>query len=105
MIVVRGVNVFPEAITSILSERPDWFSREFEIVVETPAPIDHIVLRVELLKDIPGAAGPWIEFLATKLKVQLNISPRLEFVSFGGLPRTEGKSRRIRHLHPGGRSA
>jgi phenylacetate-coenzyme A ligase PaaK-like adenylate-forming protein len=97
MIVVRGVNVFPEAIASILAERPDWFSREFEIVVETPAPIDRIGLRVELNRGIRDTAGPWTEYLPMKLKVGLNVSPRLEFLLFGGLPRTEGKSRRLRY--------
>lgn len=97
MLTVRGVNLYPGALASLLGERSESFSGEFEILVDHPAPLDHVTLRVELSPGV--AATPALEaaFL-TLCRQRLTLTPRLHLLPFGDFPRTEGKTRRVRHV-------
>jgi len=97
MITVKGINVYPNAIANILSERSEWFSGEFEIVLDTPPPVNQLFLRIELYKKVGEENSNIIKsFFIQRCKRELSFTPRIELIPFGKLPRTEGKSRRIR---------
>jgi phenylacetate-CoA ligase len=100
VIVVRGINVFPDAVGNLLSQEPHLFSGEFEFVLETPPPIERPLLLVELARMDSGVDNETLKAnLLQKLAQNFNFTPRLEFIPFGEFPRTEGKSRRVRRLY------
>jgi phenylacetate-CoA ligase len=99
MFAVRGVNVFPAAIENLLGERHDWFSGEFEFVLDHPPPIERPLLRVELAKAFRGDRGPAEKFVLDRCHQRLQFTPRLELLAFGAFPRTESKTRRVRRTY------
>jgi phenylacetate-CoA ligase len=97
MIVVRGVNVYPSAVSRLLSQRPEWFTGEFEFVLNAPPPIDRPLLRVEVRVDVDSVNRGAIEsFLVNACRRQLQFTPITSLIPLGALPRTEGKTKRIR---------
>lgn len=96
MIVVRGINVFPNAVANLLAKNPEWFSGEFEFLLDSPPPIDRPLLRVELGSRNAMNNNVLQTYLIQKCHEDLNFTPRLEFIRFGEFPRTEGKTRRVR---------
>lgn len=100
MIVVRGINVFPSVIANILSERPDWFTGEYEFVLDNPPPIERPLLRIELKAENINAADSTIEsFLQKKCRENYNFTPRIQLLTVGTLPRTEGKTKRLKRIY------
>jgi len=96
MITIRGVNVFPGAVRSILTERPEWFSGEFEFVVNKNGPLERPLLRIELARETNPAQVDIEAYLRRRCR-DLSFTPVCEFLQFGDFPRTEGKTRRVRH--------
>jgi len=96
MIIVRGVNVYPNAIRSLLSEYTDFFSGEFEIILSSPQPIERPLLQVELTKNSIYDEKMLRDFLIKKCHEKLNFTPVVNFIPWGKFPRTEGKSKYIR---------
>jgi phenylacetate-CoA ligase len=100
MIVVRGINVFPSVIANILSERPDWFTGEFEFVLDNPPPIERPLLRIELkVANINEADNTIESFIQRKCREDYNFTPRIQLLTIGTLPRTEGKSKRLKRFY------
>ena len=100
MIVVRGVNVFPSAVGSLLADHREWFSGEFEFVLDAPPPIERPLLRVELSGACAAEQIPQAErALLALCRGGLSFTPRLEFLPFGQFPRTEGKTKRVRRSY------
>jgi len=96
MIVVRGINVFPSAIGNLLNARADWFSGEYQIVLDTPPPYERPLLRIELSsKYLPPDTEMLNKYIINKCHTELNFTPRIEFLSFGEFPRSKGKTRRV----------
>lgn len=86
MLVVRGVNVYPSALSDILHRFPE--VQEYRIIVTRAGVMDEIVLQVECP---PGM----VDRLAEELHVALNLRVPIEPVDFGSLPRFEMKAKRI----------
>ncbi len=87
MMVIRGVNVFPTSIESIVREISS--IREFRILVSKRGELDEIALEVESSEEI-------VHSLGEALQVQLGLRIPVTRVPEGTLPRSEGgKSRRI----------
>lgn len=100
MITVRGINVYPTAVANILAERSDWFSGEFEFVLDFPPPFERPILRVELAGPFEFQDSAAIEtYLVGKCREQLNFTPRVKFLAFGEFPRTDGKTKRVRKCY------
>jgi phenylacetate-CoA ligase len=96
MVVVSGINVYPNAVRRLLSEKPAWFGGQFEMVLESPPPIQHLLLRAELAVGTRenDAARDW---LLRQCQERLSFTPRLALLSYGDLPRTDGKTKHVRH--------
>jgi phenylacetate-CoA ligase len=93
MLVVRGVNVFPTAVRTVLMNFLDELTGQYQIVLETPPPLQTILVRAEHRAPGSVAAGDaFQQRLLESFRSQMNISPRLDFVPAGSLPRTEGKT-------------
>jgi phenylacetate-CoA ligase len=97
MVVVRGVNVYPGNIAGVLAEFGARLSGEYELVVESPPPVERPLLRVELS---PQAQTGAPEDLAIRIALacaqRLSFTPRVDVLPNGSFPRTEGKTRRLR---------
>ncbi|MGO8676863.1 MAG: phenylacetate--CoA ligase family protein [Limisphaerales bacterium] len=95
MLIVRGVNIFPQQIERILMSTPQ-VGPNYLIVLEG---LDDMAIQVEL-----AAAGfdGQVEHLsglrhqlAEKFKTELYVRPKVELVPAGSLPVAEGKAKRV----------
>ncbi len=104
MLIVRGVNVFPSEIESVVMNIAD-LSPYYQIVVERQGTLDELTLCVEVNERLVSMAG---EFnlqheafrslhhqLGHELKNTLGIGTKITLCEPGTLPRSEGKAVRI----------
>lgn len=91
-----GVNIFPSAIENFIREVPE-FSNEYQIVVPKIRTGKHLKIRVEpdtadISKDrMEQAVKRFIE----TFKYRITITPDVEIVEIGELPRFELKAKRL----------
>ena len=90
MITIRGINVFPSAIESIVRRHPQIV--EFAIEVRRKMEMRELALKIE----IDGVADGVAERLAREIASDLSIRATIEQVDAGSLPRFELKARRVR---------
>ena len=92
MIQVRGVNVYPSAVESIIREEPAVVEFQVDISKERGMWELHIVVEVA-----PGADSEAIRVgVAEALRNRLGISATVEIAAPSSLPRYELKARRFR---------
>jgi phenylacetate-CoA ligase len=98
MIVVRGINVFPSQIESVLLQIPE-VGDHFQIVVDRAGPMDVMVVKIEVtehtLSDRVGALMQLEERVAKQLRDVLMVNAKVELVERGTLPRSSGKSQKV----------
>jgi len=95
MITIKGVNVFVSAIEKIIFMNLELLTGVLQIHVNNHDPIDKLLIKLETKLQFPG---PDIDFktnLVREIKNRIAITPEIEFLPEGSLPRTEGKSRKI----------
>jgi len=92
MITIRGINVFPSAVESIVRRYPEIV--EFAIEVHRHREMHELRLIVEIV----GVANGVLERLAQEFSNDLRIRANIEQVAEGTLPRFELKSRRLRFV-------
>lgn len=91
-----GVNIFPSGIENFIREVPE-FSNEYQLVVPRAGSGKHLKIRVEpATPDISSermesAVKKFIEFV----KYRITITPDVEIVETGKLPRFELKAKRV----------
>jgi len=92
----RAVNIYPSSIDRILSEIPGLGS-EYQIhLTRDDAGRDHMVLKVERGEGVePGRADELTREVRYVVKHKLLVTPEVEVVGYGALPRTERKSKRV----------
>ncbi len=96
MLHVRGINVFPTAVSNTLARLSDRISGEFQIVVDHPPPHQYLRVRVELAAHLTAdQAGDVSQQIIQALSKQLNFRAEPELVPYGTLPRTQQKARRV----------
>ncbi len=98
MMVIRGVNVFPSQIESVIMSMKE-VEPFYEIVLTTEGYMDRIEVRVEFSDSSLLDDYTKLEQLRQKIKhnlrVILNIDAKVTLVSSGTLPRFEGKAKRV----------
>lgn len=100
MLVVSGINIFPTAFAKLLSSIAGPFSGEFEFVIDSPPPIQCPLIRIELSQGTHiDSMSVYQNTLLIRCREQLNFTPRVEFISFGQFPRTDGKTPRVRRTY------
>lgn len=104
MLIIRGVNVFPSQIESVLMAEDD-IGKHYEIMVDRVNCMDTIEVRVEVadatLLDNYGKLENLRAKLRAKLKSVVQIDINVKLVEPFSLKRTEGKVKRVtdnRHL-------
>jgi phenylacetate-CoA ligase len=100
MLIIRGVNVYPSQIESVLVGRP-MISPHYQLVVERRGTLDDVTIEVEALSDVDEEAFPSISRdIAHHVKSMVGISTDVVVKLPGEIPRSQGKAVRVRDLRP-----
>ena len=98
MFILRGVNVFPSEVERILMGIPE-VGRNYQIVLEREKSKDKMRVRVEVEKRFFDGSLEHLRALEqrikSKIKTEILVTPEIELIEPGSLPRTSGKSRRV----------
>jgi len=98
MLVIRGVNVFPSQIESVVMSTKE-IEPFYEIIVYNEGYMDKIEVRVEFndagLLDDYKKLDDLRARIAHNLRTILSIDAKVTLVSAGTLPRFEGKGKRV----------
>lgn len=97
MLIIRGVNVFPSQIETVLLQME--LSPNYQIIVDRKGVLDTIEVQVEITDDtfsdtISDISRKERE-LADRLKSVLGIAAKATFVAAGSIARSEGKAKRV----------
>ncbi|MCL6622797.1 MAG: phenylacetate--CoA ligase [Syntrophobacterales bacterium] len=92
----RGVNIYPSSIDRILSDIPGLGSEYQVHLSRDEGGRDHMLLKVERGEGVePGRVDELAREVRYRVKRKLLVTPEVEVVPYGSLPRSERKSKRI----------
>lgn len=96
MLVIRGINVYPRELESVLLDDPA-VGPEFAIIVDRRGTLARLEARVELAdSSLRTARGAVAQRLRQRILEQLRLRITVEVLDPGSIPRTEaGKARRV----------
>jgi phenylacetate-CoA ligase len=98
MLILKGVNIFPIQIEKKLMEVPG-VGTNFLIILERKGFNDDMTVRVEVQKEFFSGDLKQLENLrhriVEELKSDILITPKVELVEPGSLPKSEGKAVRV----------
>ena len=99
MLIIRGVNVFPSQVESVVLSMPE-FAPRYLLVIDRVNNLDTLQVQVEVRQeyfteqfDTLGALGTLEKRLANKLKSVLSISAKVQLKAPGTIERSQGKSK------------
>ena len=96
MLIIRGVNVFPSQIESVLMNINEIVGSHYQIIVDRAGNLDTMEIEVELDRSIAFDEVQEIEALQKKLSAEIasaiGVSAKIKLVSCGTVPRSEGKA-------------
>ena len=104
MLIIRGVNVFPSQIEYVVMGFPE-LATQYQIIVDRPDALDVFTIKIELTDK--AAQDKTLELNAFKSKVQAKVchvtglTPMIDLVKPGEIPRTEGKAKRVLDMRAG----
>lgn len=97
MLIIRGVNVFPSQIETVLLQMN--LSPNYQIIVDRKGVLDTIEVQVEMTDDTFSDTISEISSrekeLSDRLKSVLGIAAKATFVASGSIARSEGKAKRV----------
>lgn len=93
MIVVRGINVFPVMVASVLNAF-DPLSGIYRIRLDRPPPYDVLPVEAELA-GVDTDAGELAAAIEADIKRHIGVTAQVTLLPAGSLPRTEGKTRHV----------
>ena len=98
MLIIRGVNVFPSQIESVLLEIGDT-EPHYQLIVDREGNLDDLEIWVEVSEKIFSDEVRKMEELEVKIKREilsiLGISARIKLVEPRTIARSEGKAKRV----------
>ncbi len=100
MLIIRGVNVFPSQIETVLIEKG--YTPNYLIEVDRVNNSDTLDISVEINPDITTDIPSQEKALAAAMKTMLGINPKMHLVEPKSITRSEGKAVRVidrRKLH------
>jgi phenylacetate-CoA ligase len=93
MVVVRGINVFPVMVASVIHEY-EQASGNYRIRLNHPPPYDILEVEVELASE-PTDSSQLNEHIERDIKRRIGVTARVTLLPPESLPRTEGKTRHV----------
>jgi phenylacetate-CoA ligase len=98
MLIIKGVNIFPVQIEKKLMEIAG-VGNNFQIILERQGYNDHMIVRVEVVREFFSGDMKQLESLRKKIVEELRsdilITPRVDLLEPNTLPKTEGKAVRV----------
>jgi phenylacetate-CoA ligase len=98
MLVIRGINVFPRQVESVLMRIPE-VGEHYQIIVDRKGPLDVMTVRIEVTEsgfsDKIGDLMTLKRRVAKELKGVLNIAAEVDLAEVGTIPRSMGKAQRV----------
>ncbi len=105
MLIIRGVNVFPSQIESVLVGA-DGVAPHYMLIVDRVNSSDTLEVQVEMTEDMFGDTVSHIEnvrkYITGQIKSVVGIASKVTLVAPKSIPRSEGKAKRVidkRKLH------
>ncbi len=97
MLIIRGVNVFPSQIETVLLEQG--YTPNYQIIVDRVNNTDTLDVNVEItseqLSDTVKELSIKEKSLASAMKTMLGINPKVHLVPAKSIARSEGKAKRV----------
>ncbi len=104
MLIIRGVNVFPSQIEYVIMGFPE-LEAQYQIIVERPDALDVFTIKAELTETSVKLSQNELQKLKLNIRHKVNnvtgISPLVELVKPGELPRSVGKAKRVLDMRSG----
>ena len=96
MIIYRAVNIYPGQIDHVLSGI-DGIGSEYQVVLDRGKDgRDYMTLKVERDQGVESAQDKGLsKVIGDEIKKQIMVSPGVELVDYGSLPRSERKTTRV----------
>jgi phenylacetate-CoA ligase len=94
MVKVRGVALYPSQVDVLLG-RLEGCSSEYQIRIQRRGGRDQLTLRVECERASGAARSRLAQTIAQGFHASIGLTPRVELLDVGELPRTERKSQRV----------
>ncbi len=96
---IRGVWFVPSMVEDVVRAFPE--IDEYQCVLDTIDALDTLIIQIEPGASVPaGEYEPLRQRVAAQAKRVLSVSPRVEMVGVGTLPRFEMKAKRFRDVRP-----
>jgi phenylacetate-CoA ligase len=96
MLIIKGVNMFPMQIETILMKFPE-IGRNYQIILETKEHMDELTIEVEILSpaDDMRVYEQLRKHIAEALRDEILVTPKVNLVQPGTIKRAEGKAVRV----------
>ena len=97
MLIIRGINVFPSQVESVLMHVPE-LGDNYQLIVDRVHELDTMKVRVEATKGRISDETKELDMkkkIAHMLRTTLSIDVDVEFVEPGTIPRSMGKAKRV----------
>ncbi len=98
MLIIRGVNVFPSQIESVLMETPG-VAPHYQLIVEREGQLDTLEVQVEVDEATFSDEVKQLQALAQSIQRQIKdyftVSVKVKLVEPRTIPRSEGKAKRV----------
>lgn len=98
MLIIRGINVFPSQVESVILEMPE-FEPQYMLVVDRAGNLDTLQVQVEVRRDFfnddIGSMLAMKKRLSDKLKSVLSISADVKLMEPGSIERSQGKGKHV----------
>jgi phenylacetate-CoA ligase len=98
MLIIRGVNVFPSQIESVLMETPG-VAPHYQLIVEREGQLDTLEVQVEVdeatFSDEVKQLQAMAQNIQRKIKDYFTVSVKVKLVEPQTIPRSEGKAKRV----------
>ncbi|MBE1237833.1 phenylacetate--CoA ligase [Phaeovibrio sulfidiphilus] len=98
MMIIRGVNVFPSQIETVMLGRPG-LSPNYQLVLQREGNLDALTVEVEASPGVETTEyGDMAKQLQHSIKSMIGVTTRVVVLAPGQLPRSVGKAQRVRDL-------
>ena len=104
MLIIRGVNIFPSQIEYVIMGFPE-LAAQYQIILDRPEALDVFTIKAELTEQTSKSTQEEVNVLKLRIRQKVNnitgLSPIIELVKPGEIPRTVGKAKRVLDLRSG----
>lgn len=98
MLIIKGVNIYPMQVEQVLMAFPE-VGQNYLIELTREGVVDHFTVKVEMHEEFfvedMRVLNAMRKRIASRLRDEILITPRVELVQQNSLPKSEGKAKRV----------